>query len=109
MAKCLVAYCSQSFDSSNPSSLPSLIDSPLLFGLDLIQLSPHILSLTLPHLTAVLSFGSQVMVLLQCPGRSSRKAYQDQHHEHEQAKQTIFSGHGPLCAHIAFPATLGTH
>ena len=92
-----------------PLSLPlSLPSSP--FPVWLVSALPHRSSPTLPCRMTCLSYsGPQVMVLLQCPGRNSRETHQDQRHEHEQAKQAVFPGHGPLCAHTAHPATLGTH
>lgn len=64
--------------------------------------SPHVVT-RIPHLAP------QVMVLLQCPGRSPWEAHQDQYHEHEQAEQALLPGHGPVRAHTAHPATLGAH
>jgi hypothetical protein len=75
----------------------------------LASVLPHILSLILTHIMTCLSPGPQVVVLLQCPGRNSRETHQDQHYEHEQAKQAVFPGHGPFCAYTALPATLGAH
>lgn len=71
---------------------------------------PHSPSPTLLCRMMCLSYsGPQVMVLLQRPRRNSRETHQDQYHEHEQAKQAVFPGHGSLCAYTAHSATLGTH